>query len=328
MERLRDSIIIYLGKKGGLNELTLEIFYKNFSNNQFVISSYNEEKLKYNNAFLINTFKDIKGFLFSTIFNLYFILRNFRKEILSKSTKKRIIFTGFHPWDIFFINLCKKKFEICYIIHDPETHKGESNVIINFLQGRIMKNPYVNIIALSDYSAKILEKKTSKRVEVWKLNDFFSKESQLHEIDKNLLVNLFFFGRIIEYKGFEKIPEIRNFLNKNSNLSFKFIVRGDGDKKIVNYLTSNAQSSDYDLQFGWVSNEDVRTIMKQNTIVVLPYDEATQSGIIPLAKSYGSKIVATPVGALVEQLEGYKNSRISKGITAIDIAEEIIKLIG
>ena len=53
----------------------------------------------------------------------------------------------------------------------------------------------------------------------------------------------------------------------------------------------------------FVSAADRDELFRQASVVVLPYVEATQSGVIPVAYAYSKPVVATDVGALREAVE-------------------------
>lgn len=317
------KVYIYLGRRGGLNELTVQIC-KESINDHFFISNYNEHLKDYRNYSVLKTFNSSFGFLFSTVFVLPYHLFTIRKKI-RKFIKSGgdVYFTGFHLWDLFFIWILCIEFNVHVFIHDPKTHKGESNFIIDWFQKLIIKNEKIDIIALSHYSFNELKKVRHGKVSIALLNDFFKYNDHDILFDFSKPINLFFFGRIVEYKGFEKIPAILKYLDENSEIKFKCIVRGQGNIDIANYLTNNLAPI-HDVKIGWVTNDEVDEVMKNNTITILPYDEATQSGIIPIAMSNNSFVVATPVGALIEQLSGYRHSGISEDTTASSIAKQIL----
>ena len=52
----------------------------------------------------------------------------------------------------------------------------------------------------------------------------------------------------------------------------------------------------------WIEDHEFQEILDNVDVVVLPYNEATQSGIIPLAFAFGKTVIATNVGALSEQV--------------------------
>jgi glycosyltransferase involved in cell wall biosynthesis len=75
----------------------------------------------------------------------------------------------------------------------------------------------------------------------------------------------------------------------------------------------------------WLSDSEVLSLITNSDVVVLPYLEASQSGIIPVALSSNRPIVITPVGGLIEQIEDGINGVVSKGITPQALAAALNK---
>ena len=105
--------------------------------------------------------------------------------------------------------------------------------------------------------------------------------------------SLLFFGRISHYKGmdvlldavrlvWEKLPEIR------------LVIAGGGD------LTQHAALTDprISVRNEHVPEDDVPSLFAAARCVVLPYLEASQSGVGARAKGYGRPLVVTDVGGI------------------------------
>ena len=56
----------------------------------------------------------------------------------------------------------------------------------------------------------------------------------------------------------------------------------------------------------WLTEAEIEFLLSESSIVIFPYLEASQSGVIPLAVKKNKIILATKVGGLEEQLEGYE----------------------
>lgn len=106
---------------------------------------------------------------------------------------------------------------------------------------------------------------------------------------------LLFFGRIREYKGlntlldampkvWERVPRAR------------LTIAGQGDRPEHPLL----EDPRVELRYGHVPEGDVADLYERSTSVVLPYREASQSGVGAFAKRHGRSLVVTSVGGLPE----------------------------
>jgi len=59
---------------------------------------------------------------------------------------------------------------------------------------------------------------------------------------------------------------------------------------------------------------------------VLPYQEASQSGVLPIARHLGLPSLVTPVGGLLEQVEGGKSGFVADDSSAHGLAAAIKKV--
>ena len=115
---------------------------------------------------------------------------------------------------------------------------------------------------------------------------------------------MFFFGRIDKYKGLHILSEAYNNIKEKSNVHL--IVAGSGDfseyeleyKELHNCLVINRYINDLELR---------EILSLKNVVLILPYTDATQSGVIPLAVEYNCPVIASDSGALKEQLDEGKN---------------------
>jgi glycosyltransferase involved in cell wall biosynthesis len=62
-------------------------------------------------------------------------------------------------------------------------------------------------------------------------------------------------------------------------------------------------------------------------VVVLPYVEATQSGVIPVAYSFGKPVVATTVGGLPAQVDDGKTGYLVPPRDERALADAVVRLL-
>ncbi|MFN3189913.1 MAG: glycosyltransferase family 4 protein [Aureliella sp.] len=118
------------------------------------------------------------------------------------------------------------------------------------------------------------------------------------EEDPNLVL---FFGRIWDYKGLDQLIAAEPILNQDVP-SARVMIAGEGED-FARYRTQMKNPDHFIVHNRWVSDEERAHLFRRAAVVVLPYNEATQSGVVPVAYNYAKPVVATDVGALAECVE-------------------------
>lgn len=113
--------------------------------------------------------------------------------------------------------------------------------------------------------------------------------------------NVLFFGRIFEYKGLEYLIRAEPLISSRvPDVRFTIAGRGEGLERYRRLMTNPER---YTLYNEYVSEERRAELFRQASVVALPYVDASQSGVIPVAYAYGKPVVATTVGGLPEMVE-------------------------
>ena len=81
-----------------------------------------------------------------------------------------------------------------------------------------------------------------------------------------------------------------------------------------------------EVRSGWLGEAEMARLIAGADAVVLPYREASQSGVAPLAHGFGVPVVATPVGGLAEQLHDGVDGILTRAVTAEALAETMARL--
>lgn len=116
------------------------------------------------------------------------------------------------------------------------------------------------------------------------------------EIPRSVL----FFGRIHEYKGLDVLLEAaRRAAARVPDL--KVIIAGDG-ADLDGRHRDLARDPRIDLRRGYLTNDRVAEAFQQASIVVLPYLEGSQSGVVRIAYVFGRPVVVTRVGSIPESV--------------------------
>lgn len=126
----------------------------------------------------------------------------------------------------------------------------------------------------------------------------------LRENEKAIL----FFGRIRPYKGIEHLlAAFRLLAAEHSN--YRLIIAGEPKKGSEEYREEIEQIVKTDfapgritLKIQFIPDAEMEIYLKATDVLVLPYKEIFQSGVLFLAYSFGLPVVATDVGSFREEI--------------------------
>lgn len=257
----------------------------------------------------------------------YLSLQVFKFNILIKAINEInpdvIHITAMHPWLIFALPFLKK-YPIISTIHDVRIHKGEWNPIWAlslwslirysdklFVHGSwAMKQLIIDGIPKN----KIIEIKHGEY-------SFLTKYGQ-NEFKKG--DSILFFGRINDYKGLDYLIKAVPIITKEIP-DVKIIIAGEG--KIEKYSKQIENNQNFEIYNKYISDDEIAFFFQRAKIVVLPYIECTQSGVIPIAYSFKKPVIATNVGCLPEVIEDGKTGYIVPPRDVLALANAIINLL-
>ncbi len=120
---------------------------------------------------------------------------------------------------------------------------------------------------------------------------------------------ILFFGRIRPYKGIEYLLDAFRLLSPDERAKYRLIVAGEPKKGSEEYLRQIQESLQRDFKQGqvilkiqFIPDEEMELYLKGADVLILPYKEIFQSGVLFLAYSFGLPVVATDVGSFREEI--------------------------
>jgi D-inositol-3-phosphate glycosyltransferase len=120
---------------------------------------------------------------------------------------------------------------------------------------------------------------------------------------------ILFFGRVRPYKGIEYLLDAFRLLLADEHANYRLIVAGEPMKGSEEYLHKIQQSIRRDFNQGqvilriqFIPDDEMELYLKAADVLVLPYKEIFQSGVLFLAYSFGLPVVATDVGSFREEI--------------------------
>ena len=127
----------------------------------------------------------------------------------------------------------------------------------------------------------------------------------LQEEEKAIL----FFGRIVPYKGIEYLLDACRLLVADKQVKYRLVIAGEPKKEAEEYcrgiertVANNFAQGEIILKMQFIPDDEMELYFKAADVLVLPYKEIFQSGILFLAYSFGLPVVATDVGSLREDI--------------------------
>lgn len=228
----------------------------------------------------------------------------------------------------YFISTLAFRKKMLMIVHDPFLHSGENYVI-----DRYLRKFHFNLI-----EHKILLNENQKN-EFIKHYDFDSNNIHssflsiydflsYHRTDEKFTssqFNILFFGRISPYKGikylldaFVEILATQNY----PNISLIIAGSGDFDFDIEIYK----QYPEITFLNKYLYPEDLANLIFQSSVVVCPYIDATQSGVVMSAFAFKKPVIATNVGGLPEMVKNDETGIIIEPKSSKDIVNALLKL--
>lgn len=144
-------------------------------------------------------------------------------------------------------------------------------------------------------------------------DQFGAKKGRLEALASlNLSENkkyLLFFGFIRDYKGLDLLIESLTFLPEEYHLIVAGEVYGSFDK-YDKFIESTGTSDRVHLFNQYISDAEVTNFFSAADVCVLPYKDATQSGITAISHHFELPIIATDVGGLKENTKHLKTGLI------------------
>lgn len=220
--------------------------------------------------------------------------------------------------------LYRKVSRLILNIHDPKPHMGEFD-LKNFVSRSLFRTLAKTYAVYSSYSKDCIDsqvKNGKKKVILLKMMPYsvFSKfQSSNQDAPAAASKNISFIGRISPYKGVENFIEAARIVNK-SYPDQHFIIAG---KKIaaydLKYSSTDLEQYHIEIREKHLSNTELVEIVNDSSLVVCPYLEATQSGVVMTAYALNRPVLVTNCGGLAESVQ--------HGITGLVAPENTVNAI-
>ena len=251
-------------------------------------------------------------------------------KIRSKFRNKRFDY-ALYPSPV-MRNLRVEKFvkvnENIMILHDVIPHSGANEKAGQYVKSVVGQAD--NIMVMSKMFIPIVEKDYNKPGN----NIFYMRHGEMSypeftgsfsEEDLKNDINFLYFGRIQKYKGLHVLAKAFAEVQKQYP-NVHLTVAGSGD--FSEYEEEYAKLKNATVMNKYITDEEIAYLFsKPNTVVVMPYLDATQSGITGMAYNYDTPVIVTDTGGLREQLFDGEVGVFVKPGDADDLKEKMIRFL-
>lgn len=193
-----------------------------------------------------------------------------------------------------------KKTKVIYTLHDPVEHVGERNIFVELIRKFELKKAS-KVILLNRYFKEYVVKHykiPAPNIYIIPHAAFFSKDKP--KLNLELKNKFLFVGRIEKYKGIELLLDSFTTLI-NQGFSGNLTIAGKGDLSDFNDKI-NSLGDRIKVLNQWLMDEEIDSLIRSHDFVILPYIDASQSGVVPVVFANKRIVIATNRGALREQV--------------------------
>jgi glycosyltransferase involved in cell wall biosynthesis len=125
-------------------------------------------------------------------------------------------------------------------------------------------------------------------------------------------------GRLKRYKGLKVLADSLKLIG-NTPLNLRVVGAVQGESEIRELVTLPS----VELDLGWKTDRELIAQLDWADVTVLPYVEASQSGIAPTSLARARPVIATPVGGLPEQISHGQTGIVVESVSSQAFASAI-----
>jgi glycosyltransferase involved in cell wall biosynthesis len=307
-------LFLYWGKKGGGARYSLEVA-KELSNQKGVdvhlsvskqceiLGEFDDLSLP---TFHIDTYRNVYGFIKKFTIGRFELREQLETYIRENGIQYVIIGMDFF-WCPLIYKACKRTgTKAVYVVHEPKPHPNEP-VLMALVKRKTLKKAITgasHIVTLTHHVKTYITESyniSNSAISVIPhgIFSYYRAESPKSISDKNTLITLLYFGRIEYYKGLDILLKAYKKAEKLKN-NIRLEIWGSGDMSSYADLVDSIQNSH--IENRWVDEAEIPEIFKRADICVLPYRDASQSGVVGIASDAALPVIACPASGLKEQL--------------------------
>jgi hypothetical protein len=254
-------------------------------------TKYNYEyidKLRSNNNIRLIEYNISSSVIHKSIGLLNYI-KMLTKILIRKNSYSKIHFMWniYMPVEQIFFKLFGDKFIFTY--HNNVPHSFKEKV---FKPYQKINTHAVRKVFVSEFTKNEFIKSYENIGEYYLLNHGLMPISEFNETNNiakgEIDDSIYFWGRVEEYKG---IDVFKNFLK-----DYQVKIYGKWNINLLSLKDELSNKENIEIIDSYLPNDDLKDLLERNNIFILPYKDATQSGVLYTLLAYKKVFICSDVG--------------------------------
>ncbi len=201
-------------------------------------------------------------------------------------------------------------------------YRSQNYIVVhtNYIRDRIINEFHINPgkIRVIKHGIYKLEKEPEVNPEKYKKMLGISEDEYV----------LLFFGIITGYKGLDLLADSLDMLKEETKMPVRLIVAGrvqKGFEEEMEYLKKERLTEGVDFYLRFIEEEEVNQLFGATDLTVLPYREASQSGVMFMSYTHGVPVVAPELGGFPDDIVEGENGFLFKTNDELSLKDMILK---
>ena len=222
-------------------------------------------------------------------------------------------------------------YPIIHTMHDTETHTGSINpfreirrkLALKYSDKIIVHGEYLKESALSKFNIKADGIRVIPHGE-FSVFETWGQKKDVKEEPNSIL----FFGSIQKYKGLNYLIRAEPLISKEIP-QLKIIIAGSVGRagSFQSYEKLMVNRDRFECHTHFIPNDMVPELFQRASLIVLPYIQASQSGVIPIAYAFKKPVVVTDVGSIPDVVDNGRTGFVVPPKDSEALADATIKLL-
>jgi glycosyltransferase involved in cell wall biosynthesis len=270
----------------------------------------------------IDTYRSVKEFAFA-LFRLPAVRAQMAEFV--RAQQARIALCGMvHLWNPLLVGPIRRAGALnALVVHDAAPHPGDNYGVRNVLMRHDFRQADVLVSLTDSVAGRLVAEQgvnpariVRSRMGPFRYDGGAATPRRLGPPPYRLL----FFGRLLPYKGLELLVEaMRALAAEGFPAELRLVGQGP--------LPLEGLPANIRLERRWVPEQEIPSLFAACDLVVLPYQEASQSGVLPIAQHLAVPSLVTPVGGLLQQVDHGASGFVADEISAAGLARSLRRVL-